>query len=314
MIMKKFLLVILIFLAVSIIIVYVLKQFDRHVNNQNNSSQIQKYETGSAISTVAENEIYNQKLLNNTVGVPVLLYHVISSSISKGSYGFLPLSLFKRQLDYLKQEGYVTISLDNLYNYMISGENIPEKSIILSFDDTNESDYTIVFPELKKRGFKGVFFTIVSKANTLKWKDKLQEMYFDGMEIVSHTMSHKYSGGGPSTNGKRINVDDVKIIRYELSESKKILESITNSKVNYLAWPGDSYTDNMIKLAQEIGYKGLFMAKTDFTENIMKHPKSKSGFNKMGDDVLHIKRITINGANSLDDFKLILRDGIYPRL
>ncbi len=55
------------------------------------------------------------------------------------------------------------------------------------------------------------------------------------------------------------------------------------------------------------------MAKTDYTENVMRHPKSKSGFNKPGDDVLHIRRITIHGADSIDDFKSILKDGIYPR-
>ncbi len=311
--MKRFLLTISLFSIIALSILYVLKQVDKHTNSQNNFYKIIKYEVDSIKPIVNKNSINDKETLNNTVGVPVFLYHIISPSVSKGSYGFISLSLFRKQLDYLQQEGYVTISLDQLYSYMSLRKNIPEKSIILSFDDTNESDYTVTFAELKSRGLKGIFFTVGAKAVTPMWKSRLQEMYAGGMEIASHAMNHKYSGGGPDTNGKRVDVDDAKMVRYELSESKKILEDITNSKIDYLAWPGDSYTDNMIKLAQEIGYKGLFMAKTDYTENIMHHPKAKSGFNKIGDDVLHIRRITINGADSFDDFKLMLKDGVYPR-
>ena len=108
-------------------------------------------------------------------------------------------------------------------------------------------------------------------------------------------------------------VDDAKTIQYELAESKRVLEGITGSEVDYLAWPGDSYTDSMIRMAQKAGYKGLFMAKTDHTENVMQQPHLKSGFNKPGDDVLHIRRVTIHGADSMEDFKSILKDGIYPR-
>jgi len=261
-----------------------------------------------------ENKETNTQLLDQKQrGVPVLLYHIVSSNIQKGSYGVISKELFIQQLDYLVDEGYVTISLDDLYNYMETGKEIPLKSIILSFDDTNESDYEIVFQELKKREFKGVFFTIGNKAITPIWQNRLREMYKDGMEIASHTMNHKYSGGGPNSNGTRKQMDDLETIKYELKQAKKILEDITGSEIKYLAWPGDSYTDSMIEIAKEIGYKGLFMAKTDYTENIMKHPISKSGFNKIGDDVSYIKRITINGSDSFDNFKNILNDGIYPR-
>lgn len=249
----------------------------------------------------------------NAQGVPVLIYHTISAADIKGSYGSISLSLFREQLDYLKQEGYTTISLDDLYGYMTSSKNIQNKSIVLSFDDTNESDYTIAFPELKNRGFKGVFFTVGSRAMASSWTAKLQEMYSGGMEIASHTMNHRYSGGGPDTKGVRTETDSDETIRYELEESKRILENITGSEIKYLAWPGDSYTESMIRTAQDAGYKGLFMAKTAYTANVMEHPVSISGFNNAGDEVLHIKRITVHGANSIDDFKSLLRDGIYPR-
>ncbi|MDP3962706.1 MAG: polysaccharide deacetylase family protein [bacterium] len=296
------------FLPALLIIVAVI-MVKINIYPQNNNFKIN--DSHSADPIITRNTAPTSKV--NVHGVPVLIYHIISSDTIKGSYGFMPLSLFKAQLDYLKQEEYVTITLDDLYDHMTFGKNIPEKAIVLSFDDTNETDYTIAFPELKKRGLSGVFFTVGSKANTILWKQRLQEMHSAGMEIASHTMNHKYSGGGPSTKGKRIEVDNEQTIRYELSNSKETLENIIGSRVNYLAWPGDSYTENMINIARELGYKGLFMAKTDYTENVMEHPLSKSGFNKAGDDVFYIRRITINGSDSFDDFKAVLNDGIYPR-
>lgn len=275
--------------------------------NKNNKSDIYAIETlavSAATSSISE---------INTTGVPVLLYHAISPDVIKGSYGVMPLSLFVEQLNYIKEEGYVTITLNDLYEYMTEAKSIPIKSIVISFDDTNESDYGIAFPELKKRGFSGVFFTIGSKANTPLWRTRLQEMKSSGMEIASHTMNHKYSGGNVDTKGERIEVDNEQTITYELNQSKKIIEEIAGSQVNYLAWPGDSYTENMINLAQTEGYKGIFIAKTAHTNNIMKHPVGESGLNKIGDDVLYIKRITMHGAASMDDFKLMLEDGIYPR-
>jgi len=56
---------------------------------------------------------------------------------------------------------------------------------------------------------------------------------------------------------------------YELSESKTILEQALNKPVEFLAWLGDSFTKEMIDLAIARGYKGLFMAKTTYTKNIL---------------------------------------------
>jgi peptidoglycan/xylan/chitin deacetylase (PgdA/CDA1 family) len=253
--------------------------------------------------------------INEGKGIPILSYHIVTPHTGKGSYGFISQKLFTEELDSLKAQHYTTVGLDEVYAYMqaSSTSNLPDKPIVLTFDDTNESDYTIVFPELQKRHMKGVFFAIGARAETPLWRARFAEMHAAGMEIESHTMNHLYMGGGPSTGGKRENVYGDGVVNYELSNPRKILQNITGSSTYFLAWPGDSYTDHTIELAQKAGYKGLLMAKTAYTNNIMHQPEKAVGFNRPGDDVWHIKRLTVSGADTLADFKAMLNDGMYPR-
>jgi len=90
------------------------------------------------------------------------LYHQIrdwkptDSKISR-TY-IVPPAAFAAQMRMLADSGYHTISPDQLYSYLISGTRLPAKPILLSFDDTDLDQYTVAFPEMKKYGFKGIFF------------------------------------------------------------------------------------------------------------------------------------------------------------
>ncbi len=240
---------------------------------------------------------YQQKDL----GVLVLSYHQISRN-SKGDFS-LPYDLFIKQLDFLEKKNYITISIDQLYRYIVEDEEIPKNSIVLTFDDSNESDYNIVFPELKKRGFIGNFFVIGSKIDNEVWRERLVEMKKGGMIIASHTMNHL----------NLAQIEEIDLIVYELEESKSLLEDIIQSEVNYLSWPFGFYTEETVKIAEDVGYRGLFMTKTDNTEDMLIHPIRVSGFNLKGENPLYVRRVIINGDYSFSSFKKILRDGIYPR-
>ena len=58
----------------------------------------------------------------------------------------------------LADSGYHTILPDQLYNYLTTGAPLPSKPIMLTFDDTDLDQFEIARPEMKKYGFKGVFF------------------------------------------------------------------------------------------------------------------------------------------------------------
>src|ERR1700690_3095229 len=86
--------------------------------------------------------------------VPVLCYHHIreakpGQSETMKSYSVSPAS-FAEQMKALKDSGYETILPDDLYNYLTHGAKLPPKPVMLTFDDTDEEQYSIGYTEMKK--------------------------------------------------------------------------------------------------------------------------------------------------------------------
>ena len=130
----------------------------------------------------------------------ILAYHKIISkgyNFQKDHVGSFPYCLdkenFIQQIKCLAESGFQTISLSQFIK--ASEETIlPEKTIILTFDDGDISNYTIAYPILKKYNFKATFFIITDKVDTpgyVTWQN-IKEMSDNEMEIGSHTKSHAY--------------------------------------------------------------------------------------------------------------------------
>src|SRR5215217_7286984 len=94
--------------------------------------------------------------------VPILCYHQIRDWRAKDSKNakdyIVPVAAFKEKIKSLADSGYHTILPDQLYAYLTTGAKLPSKPIMLTFDDTDLDQFTIAAPELKKYGFKAVYF------------------------------------------------------------------------------------------------------------------------------------------------------------
>ena len=126
-------------------------------------------------------------------GVPILEYHMITDETDEESYGYaVPPADFAAQLDYLKSEGYTTITLMDFLRAKKGKQELPEKPIILTFDDGYEDNYTEMLPLLEERGMTGVVFMVtndIGQKGYLTW-DELKDMAAYGIEIGSHTANH----------------------------------------------------------------------------------------------------------------------------
>lgn len=92
--------------------------------------------------------------------VPVLMYHSIGIPNKKWNWNYLtcPFNRFEEQLQAISELGYSTISLNKLYDYMVEGKDIPNKSIVLTFDDGYADIWVYAYPLLKKYGMCGTVF------------------------------------------------------------------------------------------------------------------------------------------------------------
>lgn len=195
--------------------------------------------------------------------IPVLMFHnVVPVRDPKSPWFDTTVTEFLAQLDWLSANGWEPISLDALYKHLSEGAPVPEKSIVLTFDDNYQGFYDNAYPILKQRRIPTTMFVhtgfVGSQENTPKmtW-DELRTLTKEGLvQIGSHTVTHP---------------DDITTLftdqqRAELENSKKELEKQLGIKIDYLAYP-DGKNDAMTQsLARSAGYKLAFSTDTGFAE------------------------------------------------
>jgi peptidoglycan/xylan/chitin deacetylase (PgdA/CDA1 family) len=164
--------------------------------------------------------------------VPILCYHQIRDyreTDSKTARAYIvPDASFRDQLKMLADSGYHTILPDQLYAYLTTGAALPAKPVMLTFDDSRAEHFSIAAAEMKKYGFKGVFFIMTVSLDRPNYMTKAQvkELADAGHVIGSHTWDHH--------NVKKY-VDQDWVTQIE--KPSKQLETITGKPVKYFAYP-----------------------------------------------------------------------------
>jgi peptidoglycan/xylan/chitin deacetylase (PgdA/CDA1 family) len=198
--------------------------------------------------------------------VTILTYHSIEPKPAKKEganqlhYRITPEN-FEKQMQYLKDNAYTPITFDAWVRYLTTGAAIPEKSIVLTFDDGWKNQYTYAVPILKKFGFTGTFFIVgkMRNAGYMTW-DEVRSLHADGFEVASHTQTHP----------KLPLLTDEKLVE-EIAGSKKLLEEQLGSPITTLAYPYYLHDARVMKAVQDAGYLG-----------------ARAGWGAFADDVAHI--------------------------
>lgn len=214
----------------------------------------------------------------NASSVPMLYYHSVNPS--EANEIIISPEKLKNQLMLIKNLGYNTITIDELNDYLTSNKNIPEKSIVISFDDGYMDNYTYAFPILKELNMKATIFLITSGIDDGYYlsSDQIKEMASYGIDFESHTVSHK-----------KLDTLTYEEQLSELKNSKITLENLLNKKINTIAYPFGAYNEDTIKAAKEANYTLAFT--------------TKYGNIHIGDSLLELNRIYVNTYDTMDKFK-----------
>lgn len=182
------------------------------------------------------------------LNIPILMYHHVSDKIDKSDQWAAGLTVtsqdFEQQIKYIAENGFNTISLFDLYKALNEGKPLPQKAVILTFDDGYSDNYN-AFQILKKYHKTGAFFIITSLIDAQNYLSsaQLKEMSDAGMEIESHTESHLDLTGA-----------DVARLTVEAALSKKKLEKIIQKSVYFTAYPLGLYNQRAISVFKSQGY------------------------------------------------------------
>lgn len=191
-----------------------------------------------------------------TARVPVIMYHDIIEKRGRGSVYFdCSRKEFQDQMDFLAEQGAQPITLEQLHKHLVRGEPVPDKAIVLTFDDNYQGFYDYAYPILKERGYPAAVFVhtnfVGDKTGAhpkMDW-DTLRTLDGEGLvTVASHTLSH------PEDMAKLPLEDQER----ELTESKTKLEAELGHPVPYFAYPNGTGDQATFDAAQRAGYTLAF--------------------------------------------------------
>ena len=187
--------------------------------------------------------------------IPVLMFHDLVVERDRKSLWYdCSVSEFTEILDFIELDGRTVISLNDLYEHLTSGKKVPEKSIVLTFDDNYQSFYDLAWPIVQKYKIPVAMFVhtgFVGKTEgrpKMSW-ETLKTLVQDPLFTVGgHTINHY----------EDLKDRDLNVQRDELTISKADLETNLGIKIDYLAYPNGSNGEDTQILALEAGYKMAF--------------------------------------------------------
>jgi peptidoglycan/xylan/chitin deacetylase (PgdA/CDA1 family) len=184
--------------------------------------------------------------------LPVLMYHAVHPESSLIS---ISPTIFQWQMNWLFENEYHVIGLDGLASALHERTPLPERSVILTFDDGYECLYEYALPVLARYGFPATIFLVaghcgrmndwagqpanIPKLPILSW-DQAVEMSRQGLEFGSHSMLHS-----------RLDQIDSEKITYEIRESKRLIEDKLKRPVMSFAYPYGRFNDRVYSLVQD---------------------------------------------------------------
>jgi peptidoglycan/xylan/chitin deacetylase (PgdA/CDA1 family) len=229
----------------------------------------------------------------------MLGWHRIDDS---GSALSTPVDVFRRQLDVLEAHDIAVLPLDDALRRLAAG-TLPPRAAVLTFDDGYASVLERAWPELRERGLPATLFVVsdyLSGAGCFPWDeagssgdhirlaaaDEIRVAAADGLDIGSHTVTHRWLPVLPATE-----------LAEEMTGSRTSLEALLGRPVRSMAYPMGGWNAEVRHAAAAAGYEVAITV--------------DRGTNGAGHDRLALRRAF--APSTVVDFELLLA-GAYTWL
>ena len=239
----------------------------------------------------------------NATEIPVLTWHRIVSDKDKKNL-FLnnewagSVSDFENQIKYLKDNGYVTVTIDRFYKWYQGKATIPENAVVITFDDGYYETYHLVYPIIRKYNFAATNFIIGN------WTPKVTPKYTGsqnynriGEDKIKETKKAypKFDYQSHSWNEHYMTGDTPRVLTMTRAEINEDIKKMKKFRFKYYAYP---YGANNTIIRSELRKNGIKMA-FGFGHN-------GYGYAKKSNNQYNIKRIKINGQITMQKFAKIV--------
>jgi peptidoglycan/xylan/chitin deacetylase (PgdA/CDA1 family) len=187
--------------------------------------------------------------------VPILTYHNLGEQ-AKGRL-VLAAASFREQMSYLRTNGYRVVSLGDFVEFTRLGRQLPQKAVVLTFDDGYRSFKDFAYPVLKELGFTATLFIytdwVGAGRGALTWSD-LRELTAAGFDIQAHTKTHadlrRAHGETEAQYARRMHA--------ELELPQELFNKNLGRRSQILAYPYGRWEEGLLPKVKEYGYIAAF--------------------------------------------------------
>lgn len=229
------------------------------------------------------------------IHLPIIMYHsMLPPSVMRGKYVVAP-QLFEQDLQYLQKEGYTTVNIQDLINYVNGRGNLPAKPVMLSFDDGYYNNYKYAFPLVKKYNMKMVFAPIgicseqFSKADSdheryshVTWKE-MKEMTQSGLvEVQNHTYNLHHNAKdrlGASKKRTESAADYQKMLLSDLKHDQELIYSNTGVLMTAFVYPFGAISEASGPVIQSMGFQATMTCREKMN-HITRNPQCLYGLGR----------------------------------
>ena len=209
--------------------------------------------------------------LQSETELPIVMYHQLTKSESRAGRYVLTLEQFEKDLKFLKNNGYETVTAGQIIDYTNGKGSLPQKSVMLTFDDGCETLYSYALPLLEKYGFTAVGFVVGVLADSytelddhnlnyscLNWNE-IKEMCDGGIvDIQSHSFDlHKNTANRSGAKKKKNETYDEysEFLSSDASKMNDVMMKNTGRLPVAFAYPFGSYSEESAEILKKCGYK-----------------------------------------------------------
>ncbi|OKZ60767.1 MAG: hypothetical protein BHV96_01615 [Clostridium sp. CAG:354_28_25] len=223
------------------------------------------------------------------IKVPIIMYHSILKDPSRSNKYTVTPSVLEEDLKYIKDNGYTTVTISDLISYVYDDTPLPEKPIVLTFDDGHYNNYGYLFPLLEKYDMKAVIsivgsytdkFTETDEANLnysyLRWKDIKELMDTGRIEFQNHTYSlHSNTGKRNGTKKIKGETDEhyKNVLEEDILKLQQEFEENTNYTPQCFTYPFGGISNASLNIIKELGFKASLSCEQGINK-LTKNPNS----------------------------------------
>ena len=220
------------------------------------------FKAGAYICCIAQDGEYD---------LPVIMYHHILKDTQKSGPYIITPDEFEKDLKFIKNAGYTTVSVENLIDYTEKGIPLPEKPILITFDDGHLSYLEYAVPLLEKYNMCAVVSVVGSYTNDftehpdrcvsyayLSWDDIATLSKSTHTEIGNHTYDmHKNTNGRQGCKKLKSESKEQhrKIFTEDTQKMQDLLKTYTKKDTLCFTYPFGYMCEETEEIIKELGFK-----------------------------------------------------------